>query len=82
MTLFRKTAHSVRYYSVSVFPTLFDDFLLLHYCGTDCSKNSKKSYFDNKKDALLHSLTLIGEKQKNGFKPIRPIQKPNFSQPS
>ena len=75
MTLRRKTAHSIRYYSIGVYPTLFDDFLLLHHCGSQCSQKSTKAYYDTKKEALVHSLTIIGNKQKSGFRMTRPFQK-------
>lgn len=74
MRLLRKTARSVRYYSIAIYPTLFDDYLLLHQCGPDCSEKSTKSYFKTKKEALLQSLDIISEKQKNGFKMPRPYQ--------
>ena len=75
MTLYRKTAKSTNYYSIGVYPTLFDDFLLLHYCGVDCSKKSTKVYFDTKKEALLHSLSVISNKKRNGFELIRSFQR-------
>ncbi len=74
MRLLRKTTRSVRYYSIAVYPTLFDDYLLLHHCGPDCSDKSTKAYFKTKKEALLQSLNIISEKQKNGFKIPQPSQ--------
>lgn len=75
MRLVRKRASSVDYYSVAVYPTLFDDYLLMHQCGSYCSQKSKKAYFDTKKEALIESLSIIADKQKNGFKLHRPSQK-------
>lgn len=67
MTLVRKEKYSVKYYSVSLYPTLFDDFMLVHHCGQNCSKRSKRSYYKNKKEALLDSLNIISAKKAEGF---------------
>ncbi len=71
MTLVQKKNRSVRYYKVSLYPTLFDDFLLVHHCGTRCSRRSKKSYFKTKKEALLSSLNLISAKRSEGYELLR-----------
>jgi len=71
MTLVQKKKRSVRYYSVSLYPTLFDDFLIVQYCGTRCSSRSKKSYFSTKKEALLHSLNIVSAKKAEGFELLR-----------
>lgn len=67
MTLIRKRNHSENYYKVAVYPTLFDDFLLVHHCGQKCSRTSKKHYFKTKKEALLGSLNIISAKKAEGF---------------
>ncbi len=67
MTLTRKTAKTTRFYSVMLYPTLFDDFLLVHHCGTNCSSKSNRSYFDTKKEALYHSLNILANKKEEGF---------------
>jgi len=67
MTLIRKTSHRISYYSVALYPTLFDDFLLVHHCGTACSKKAERSYFDTKKEALLESLNIIATQKQRGF---------------
>ncbi len=67
MTLVRKTSRRTSYYSVALYPTLFDDFLLVHHCGTNCSKKAKRSYFDTKREALLESLNIIADKKRSGF---------------
>ncbi len=74
MTLVQKKGRRVRYYSVSLYPTLFDDFLLVHHCGQRCSGQSKKHYFDSKKEALLNSLNIISAKKAEGYE--LPYRKP------
>ena len=71
MTLVRKKNRTVKYYQVSLYPTLFDDFLLVHHCGTRCSRRSKKSYFKTKKEALINSLNIISAKKEEGFELLR-----------
>jgi len=71
MTLVRRKKRSVNYYSVALYPTLFDDFLLVHHCGRSCSHSSQKSYFKSKKEALLTSLNIISAKQAEGFELLR-----------
>ena len=67
MTLVRKRNHAVYYYRIALYPTLFDDFLVLHHCGKDCSRTPHKSYFKTKKEALLGSLNIISAKKAEGF---------------
>lgn len=67
MTLIRKRGHTVRYYRVSVYPTLFDDFLVVHHCGKSCSRTPNKSYFSTRKEALIGSLDIISTKKEEGF---------------
>ena len=38
MTLVRKRNRIVSYYRVVLYPTLFDEFLLIHHCGKACSR--------------------------------------------
>jgi len=71
MTLVRKKNRAVKYYKVSLYPTLFDDFLLVHHCGTRCSRTSRKSYFKTKKEALISSLNIISAKRAEGFELLR-----------
>lgn len=71
MTLVRKKNQRINYYKVSLYPTLFDDFLLVHHCGNNCSRTSKKSYYKTKKEALLGSLDLISSKRAEGFELLR-----------
>lgn len=67
MTLVRKRNHAVNYYRIVLYPTLFDDFLVVHHCGKNCSRTSHKSYFKTKKEALIGSLNIISAKKAQGF---------------
>jgi hypothetical protein len=67
MTLIRKRGHDVRYYRVLVYPTLFDDFLVVHHCGKSCSRTPHKRYFNTRKEALIESLDIIFSKKAEGF---------------
>ncbi len=67
MTLFKHNAKLTNYYSVAMYPTLFNDFLLVHHYGQNCSKKSIKEYYDSKKEALFRSLYIIDEKKALGF---------------
>ncbi len=67
MTLVRQTSKRTSYYSVVLYPTLFDDYMLVHHCGMNCSKKSQRVYFESKKEALFESLNIIGEQKKRGF---------------
>lgn len=67
MILIQKTKQSVKYYSVALYPTLFDDYVLVHHCGQNCSRRSKRIYYKNKKEALLESLNIITAKKAEGF---------------
>lgn len=75
MRLLRKRDNSVSYYSVAVYPTLFDDYLLMHQCGSQCTQKSTKTYFSTKKEALIGSLEVIADRQKRGFKILRSSQR-------
>jgi hypothetical protein len=67
MVLVRKNDRSLSYYKIALYPTLFNDYLLVHHCGKHCSKTTKKHYFSSKKEALLSSLNLISAKKAEGF---------------
>ncbi len=67
MTLYRQKKKTTHYYSVSMYPTLFNDFLLVHHCGKNCSQKSIKEYYASKKEALFRSLHIIDEKRHLGF---------------
>jgi hypothetical protein len=71
MTLVRKNNRSVTYYKVVLYPTLFNDFLLVHYCGLHCNRASKKSYYKTKKEALIGSLNVLSAKRAEGFELLR-----------
>jgi len=70
MTLVRKNNRSFSYYKIALYPTLFNDYLLVHHCGLRCSRTSKKHYFSTKKEALLGSLNIISAKKAEGFELI------------
>ena len=67
MTLIRQSKKRTFYYSIALYPTLFNDFLLVHHCGTNCSKKAHRNYFQNKKEALYASLGVIETQQRRGF---------------
>ena len=67
MILVRKKHCSVTYYIIRLYPTLFDDFLLIHHGGLQDSRASKKHYFSTKKEALIGSLNLVSAKKAEGF---------------
>jgi len=72
MRLSKETSRSTNYYTINIYPTLFDDFMLAHHCGKrKCIRKSARSYFPTKKDALLHSLSLIEEKKSEGFRLVK-----------
>ena len=72
MTLYRERKSSKEFYSITLYPTLFDDFMLLHQCGKRaCMKKGTREYFKSKKEALLHSLQIIEAKRNEGFRPNR-----------
>jgi len=67
MTLVRKHKRSQTYYKVILYPTLFNDFLLIHHCGMNPSRTCTKSYFKTKKEALVRSLDVISAKRAEGY---------------
>ena len=71
MTLIRQTSRRTSYYKVALYPTLFDDFMLVHHCGMNCSKHAQRSYYESKKEALVSSLGIIAEQKKRGFKMLK-----------
>jgi hypothetical protein len=67
MTLVRKTDRRISYYSIALYPTLFDEYLLIHHCGTACSKKAERAYYESKKEALFESLNIIAAQKRRGF---------------
>lgn len=67
MTLVRNTKRSTSYYSIALYPTLFDEYMLVHHCGMNCSKKATRSYYENKKEALYASLGIIESQKQRGF---------------
>ena len=69
MTLVRDENNKKAYYSIQIYPTLFDDFFLLYQCGKRaCMKKGKREYFDTKREALLHSLNVMEQKKEEGYR--------------
>ena len=79
MTLIRRTPKTTRLYSVALYPTLFDDYLLVHHCGTACTTKANRSYFDTKKEALYHSLNVLSSKRAEGYVIKKPAPMKNSS---
>ena len=72
MTLSREQKSRKEFYHIVLYPTLFNDFMLLHQCGRRaCMKKGTREYFKSKKEALLHSLKIIEAKKSEGFRPSR-----------
>jgi predicted DNA-binding WGR domain protein len=69
MTLIREQKNRKDYYSINIYPTLFDDFFLIYQCGKrTCMRQGKREYFDTKREALLHSLSVMESKREEGFR--------------
>ena len=69
MRLYKHNGGRTRFYDIRVYPTLFDDFMLLHQCGRRaCMRKGTREYFPTKKAALMHSLQLIEQKQGEGYR--------------
>jgi len=68
MTLYREHNNKPEYFTLALYPTLFDDFMLLQQCSQRaCMRKAKREYFSTKKEALLHSLTLLETKRLEGY---------------
>lgn len=70
VTLYREVKGKVRYYSLVLYPTLFDEYLLIREFGG--VKNKKptrvmKEYFEYIEDALALLSKLSTEKLKKGY---------------
>lgn len=69
MTLCRERKNVKEFYSIALYPTLFDDFVLVCHCGKRaCMKKGAREYFDTKREALLHSLSIMENKKKQGYR--------------
>lgn len=69
MTLTRERKNKTDFYSIAVYPTLFDDFMLVCHCGKRaCMRKGMREYFDTRRDALLHSLNIMELKRKEGYR--------------
>lgn len=69
MTLVREKNERKDYYSINIYPTLFDDFFLIYQCGKRaCLRKGKREYFETKREALLHSLSVMETKRAEGYR--------------
>ncbi len=69
MTLIREQNARKDYFSIDIYPTLFDDFFLIYQCGTrTCLRKGKREYFETKREALLHSLNVMERKKEEGYR--------------
>ena len=70
MILFKNTSDRVNYYKVTIYPTLFGDFLIQkEYGTTHFSKptNIIKQYVDSNKEALMVLLDIAVDKKSTGY---------------
>ena len=68
MTLYRQKKQRTEFFSVALYPTLFDDFMLVRHCGKRaCMRKGSREYFDTKREALLQSLDIIDRKRQEGY---------------
>lgn len=78
MRLYKATDSRTDIYTINLYPTLFDDYLIMHHCGKrECPYKSTREYFPSKKEALLHSLGLIERKKREGFRFALPLSADN-----
>ncbi len=76
MTLYREKKNRKEFYSIAVYPTLFDDFMLVCHCGKRaCMRKGMREYFDTRREALLHSLNIMENKKQQGFSIRKPSRK-------
>ena len=70
MRLYRQRGRQRLYYDIRLYPTLFDEFVVVHQCAQRaCMKKGTREYFATKKEALLRSLCIIEHKRNEGFRP-------------
>ena len=70
MILFKNTSQRINYYKVSIYPTLFGDFLIQkEYGATHFSKptNIIKEYVDTHREALMLLLDIAVDKKSIGY---------------
>ena len=70
MILFKNTKDRVNYYKVSIYPTLFGDFLIQkEYGATHFSKptNIIKEYVTSNREALMTLLDIAVDKKSIGY---------------
>ncbi len=69
----REVNHRVRYYSLRIYKTLFNEYLLEIQYGSTKNKSptgKKEYYYKNLQDALNASINKVQEKLKKGYKKL------------
>ena len=69
----REVNHRVRYYSLRIYKTLFNEYLLEIQYGSTKNKSptgKKEYYYKNLQDALNVSISKVQEKLKKGYKKL------------
>ena len=69
----REVDHRVRYYSLRIYRTLFNEYLLEIQYGSTKNKSptgKKTHYYKNLQDALGASIKRVEEKLKKGYKKL------------
>ena len=69
----REVNHRVRYYSLRIYKTLFNEYLLEIQYGSTKNKSptgKKEHYYKNLQDALNASINKVQEKLKKGYKKL------------
>ena len=69
----REVNHRVRYYSLRIYKTLFNEYLLEIQYGSTKNKSptgKKEHYYKNLPDALNASINKVQEKLKKGYKKL------------
>jgi predicted DNA-binding WGR domain protein len=72
-TLQRGVNHRMRYYSLRIYKTLFNEYLLEIQYGSTKNKSptgKKEHYYKNLPDALNASMKRVEEKLKKGYKKL------------
>jgi len=69
----REVNHRVRYYSLRIYKTLFNEYLLEIQYGSTKNKSptgKKEHYYKTLQDALSASINKVQEKLKKGYKKL------------
>jgi len=71
--LYREVNHRVRYYSLKIYKTLFNEYLLEIEYGNTKNRSftgKKEHYYENLQDAMSASISTIEKKLKKGYKKL------------